>query len=62
MYRGFNHSFYNLLSKTKKWPRNLYVGNNISIVIMDLFETIEGKDISLNVISKSGTTKNSLSF
>lgn len=55
---GLNHNFYNHLSKEKrKGPEIYYVGNNISSnYIVDLLETIEDKDISINVISKSGTT------
>ncbi|MCX8132297.1 MAG: glucose-6-phosphate isomerase [Clostridia bacterium] len=53
-----SHSFYNSLSKEKrKNPEIYFVGNNISSTyIADLLETIEGKEISVNVISKSGTT------
>jgi len=53
-----SHSFYNNLSKEKrKSPEIFYVGNNISSTYMvDLLDTIQGKDISVNVISKSGTT------
>ncbi|NLM36364.1 MAG: glucose-6-phosphate isomerase [Clostridiales bacterium] len=53
-----NHSFYNMLSKEKrKSPLIFYVGNNISSTYMaDLLDAIEGMDISVNVISKSGTT------
>ncbi|NLZ47949.1 MAG: glucose-6-phosphate isomerase [Clostridiales bacterium] len=53
-----NHSFYNVLPKERrKSPLILYVGNNISSTYMaDLLEAIEGMDISVNVISKSGTT------
>ncbi|MBA5850854.1 glucose-6-phosphate isomerase [Clostridium sp. cel8] len=52
------HTFYNSVSKDKKnGPDIFYVGNNISSTYMaDLLETVEGKDISVNVISKSGTT------
>lgn len=52
------HSFYNSLSKEKrKTPEIYFVGNNISSTyITDLLEHIEGKEISVNVISKSGTT------
>jgi len=52
------HTFYNSLSKNKrKGPAIFFVGNNISSTYMaDLLETIEGMDISVNVISKSGTT------
>lgn len=53
-----NHNFYNILSKeNRKAPAVFYVGNNISSTYMsDLLEAIEGMDISVNVISKSGTT------
>ena len=52
------HSFYNALDKDKrKGPAIFFAGNNISSTYMaDLLETVEGKDISVNVISKSGTT------
>lgn len=55
---ALSHSFYNDLSKDKrKGPEIYYIGNNISSkYIMDLLEILEGKDISINVISKSGTT------
>jgi glucose-6-phosphate isomerase len=53
-----SHSFYNSLNKEKRnSPEVFYVGNNISSTYMaDLLEAIEGKDISVNIISKSGTT------
>jgi glucose-6-phosphate isomerase len=53
-----SHTFYNSVSKDKRKSPNVYfVGNNISSTYMvDLLETIEGKDVSVNVISKSGTT------
>ncbi|MCI8403438.1 MAG: glucose-6-phosphate isomerase [Clostridia bacterium] len=52
------HSFYNALDADKrKSPVIFFAGNNISSTYMaDLLEAIEGKDISVNVISKSGTT------
>ncbi|MCD8391408.1 MAG: glucose-6-phosphate isomerase [Firmicutes bacterium] len=52
------HSFYNALDADKrKGPAIFFAGNNISSTYMaDLLETIDGKDISVNVISKSGTT------
>ncbi|MEI6603465.1 MAG: glucose-6-phosphate isomerase [Clostridia bacterium] len=52
------HTFYNSLSAAKRGTPEIYfVGNNISSTyITDLLELIEGKDISVNVISKSGTT------
>ncbi|HEY5561799.1 MAG TPA: glucose-6-phosphate isomerase [Clostridiaceae bacterium] len=53
-----SHNFYNYLSKdVRKSPAIYYVGNNISSTyISDLLELIEGRDVSVNVISKSGTT------
>lgn len=53
-----NSNFYNILdNETRKTPRVIYAGNNISSTYMhELLQAIEGKDISLNVISKSGTT------
>ena len=52
------HSFRNnLLKSDRKSPEIYFVGNNISSTyIMDLFDIIKDKDISINVISKSGTT------
>jgi glucose-6-phosphate isomerase len=52
------HSFYNALPKEKRQtPQILFVGNNISSTYMkDLTDLLEGKDFSINVISKSGTT------
>ena len=52
------NTFYNGLSKEqRKAPIIYYAGNNISSTYLsDLLEAIEGKDISVNVISKSGTT------
>lgn len=53
-----SHTFYNSLSKDKrKNPAIYFVGNNISSTYMaDLLELVENVDISVNVISKSGTT------
>jgi glucose-6-phosphate isomerase len=53
-----NHTFFgNLTRQKRKAPAIFYVGNNISSTYMaDLIEAIEGMDISVNVISKSGTT------
>lgn len=52
------HSFYNLMPKGKrKTPEIYFVGNNISSTyVTHLLQLLEGKDISVNVISKSGTT------
>lgn len=53
-----NHSFYNELPREKrKGPKVYFAGHNISSTyLMNLLDTIEGQDISINVISKSGTT------
>jgi glucose-6-phosphate isomerase len=53
-----SHSFYNLLPKNKrKTPEIYFVGQNISSTyVTHLLQLLEGKDISVNVISKSGTT------
>ncbi|MBU3099278.1 MULTISPECIES: glucose-6-phosphate isomerase [Clostridium] len=52
------HSFHNSLSSDKrKSPAIYFAGNNISSTYMaDLIDVIEGKDFSVNIISKSGTT------
>lgn len=53
-----NHSFYNNLSKEKRQaPEIYYVGNSISSTYLhNLIEILDGKDFSVNIISKSGTT------
>ncbi len=55
---SLTHTFYNLLPKEeRKAPQILYVGNNISgKYLNDLVELIGDRDLSVNVISKSGTT------
>lgn len=55
---SLSHSFYNLLPKDKrKTPEIYFVGQNISSTyVAHLLQLLEGKDISVNVISKSGTT------
>ena len=52
------HNFNNMLSKDqRKNPAIIYAGNNISSTYLsELLDVLEGKDVSLNVISKSGTT------
>ena len=52
------HSFRNNLNKDeRKTPEIYFAGNNISSTyLMDLLDVIKDKDVSLNVISKSGTT------
>lgn len=53
-----SHSFYNVLPKGKrKTPEIYFLGNSISSkYIQDLKDVLEGKDFSVNIISKSGTT------
>lgn len=55
---ALSHTFYNALSKEqRKTPEIYYVGNNISgTYLKDLLDVCEGKEVSVNVISKSGTT------
>lgn len=52
------NSFYNLQSKeARKTPQIFFVGNSISSTYTaQLIQLLEGKDFSVNVISKSGTT------
>ena len=52
------HSFYNVLNKEdRKAPEIYFVGNSISSkYIKDLQDVLKGKDFSINIISKSGTT------
>ncbi|WP_455538088.1 glucose-6-phosphate isomerase [Terrisporobacter sp.] len=52
------HLFRNNLTKgERKTPEIYFAGNNISSTyLMDLLDIIKDKDVSLNVISKSGTT------
>ena len=55
---ALTHSFYNSMPEGKrKTPQIVYAGNNLSPnYLKDLLELIADKDISINVISKSGTT------
>ena len=55
---SLTHSFYNSIPESKrKTPQIVYAGCNLSPVYLnDLLEFVENKDISINVISKSGTT------
>ena len=55
---ALTHSFSNCLPEEKrKMPQIVYAGNNLSPVYMnDLLDFISDKDVSINVISKSGTT------
>lgn len=52
---SLTHTFYNL--GKRETPQILYAGNNLSSnYINDLIDIIGDRDISVNVISKSGTT------
>lgn len=53
-----SRTFHNQLPKDKReWPEIYFAGNHISSTYLtDLLEVLEGKDVSINVISKSGTT------
>ncbi len=55
---ALTHSFYNEMTDSKrKTPQIVYVGCNLSPVYMnDILDFVANKDISINVISKSGTT------
>ena len=55
---SLTNTFYNMQDKSaRKTPQILYVGNNLSTnYINDLMDYIADKDVSINVISKSGTT------
>ena len=55
---ALTNSFYNTLPKGKRnGPEIYFAGNSISSTYLaELLDSIEGKDISVNVISKSGTT------
>ena len=52
------HSFYNVVgSKIRKAPEIYFCGSNMSSTYLaHLMNVIEGRDFSVNVISKSGTT------
>lgn len=55
---ALGHSFSSSISRKKRGaPEVLFVGNNISSKYMvELFDALEDRDFSINVISKSGTT------
>ncbi|MBU9711138.1 glucose-6-phosphate isomerase [Evansella tamaricis] len=55
---ALQHSFYNVMDKKdRKTPQVFFVGQNISSTyVRHLLDVIEDKDVSINVISKSGTT------
>ena len=53
-----SHSFYNVLPKSvRKTPEIYFVGTASAVNIFhDLKQVLDGKDFSVNIISKSGTT------
>ena len=55
---ALTNTFYNYLPKgQRETPQILYVGNNLNPnYINDLIELIGNRDLSINVVSKSGTT------
>ena len=55
---ALTHTFFNSLDrKQRKAPQIIYAGNNINPnYIHDILDFVQDKDISINVISKSGTT------
>lgn len=55
---ALRHSFYNQMPKAKRGTPEIYfAGNGLSPVYLShLLELLEGKEVSVNVISKSGTT------
>ena len=55
---ALNNYFYNWQSKEKRrTPQIVYAGNNISGTYLNqLIDFLQGKEVCLNVISKSGTT------
>lgn len=55
---ALSHSFYNMLPKEKRsGPEIYFAGNSISSTYLaELLDLVEGREISVNVISKSGTT------
>ncbi len=55
---ALTNSFYNLQDKSvRRKPQIIYVGNSLSpSYINDVIDLLIGKDFSINVISKSGTT------
>jgi glucose-6-phosphate isomerase len=55
---ALSHSFFNLLPDSqRKAPQVFFAGNNISSkYISQLLDVVKDRDISVNVVSKSGTT------
>lgn len=54
---ALTHSFRHLMDDKQHKPQILFAGNHMNArYIHDLLDILEGKDVSINVISKSGTT------
>lgn len=55
---ALGHPYHNLLPRNRrKGPEIYFAGNNLSgAALTHLFEVLDGKEISVNVVSKSGTT------
>ncbi|HZK28369.1 MAG TPA: glucose-6-phosphate isomerase [Thermoclostridium sp.] len=55
---ALTHSFYNMLPNEKRnGPQILFAGHHISSTYLaDLIELIDQRDVSINIVSKSGTT------
>lgn len=54
---SLSHSFYDNMAVKRNNIEIYFVGNNISgTYLKELMDVLEGKDISINVISKSGST------
>ena len=56
---ALRHSFYNVIPKEqRKTPQIFFAGNNISSTYLEhLLEVVGDRDFSINIISKSGTTR-----
>ncbi len=56
--KAIGHSFCDMLEDSgAKYPHIVFAGNNLSSTYLShLLDALEGKEVSLNVISKSGTT------
>jgi len=55
---ALSHNFFHLLDKeNRNAPQVIFVGNHLSATyITELFDILEKRDFSINIISKSGTT------
>jgi len=55
---ALGHAFHNLLPKGRRpGPQIFFAGKDLSpVYLTHLFEVLDGKEVSVNVVSKSGTT------